>query len=134
MSLNAMGGTLLDELGIDLEKLQEIPLESDPEEQALERAKRDTILAGLSAWMSRHAAARGFAPVILQCGFCEEYFSQLAMLWKPLRAIVMAETQALASKTRLLVMGFAGFPACPPDYRRPVKEWLDRVKARVKKR
>jgi hypothetical protein len=123
MSLNAMGGSLLDELGIDLDKLQEIPLESDPEEQALERAKRETIMAGLSAWMSRHAAARGFAPVILQCGFCEEYFSQLAMLWKPLRAIMVGQETV-----------FAGFPACPPDYRRPVKEWLDHVKARVKKR
>ena len=127
---------VLDELGIDLSKLQEIPLDTDPDQQALERFKQDALTATMVRWMDLHADARRFAPVILQCGFCEGYFSQFVMCWKPLRAVVVAETSMTdkPEEKRTLVMAFAGFPACPVDLRRPVKEWLDKATARTKER
>jgi hypothetical protein len=128
--------SVLNELGIDLSKLQEIPLDTDPDQQALERFKQDALMATMVRWMDLHADARKFAPVLMQCGFCEDYFSQFQISWKPLRAVPVPEfTQpAHPSLQRPLVMALAGFPACAVDRRRPVKEWLDKAKARQKER
>src|SRR3989442_6934241 len=113
--------TVLEDAGIDLDKLQEIPLPSDPEEQALERAKSEMLHTLMARWMDARALVRRFAPVLLQCGFCEHYFVDRAMSFKVVRALTLAIPGPVA---------IVGSPACATDVRRPVKEWIDLAKSR----
>lgn len=122
--MNDPGVQVLLDAGIELDKLQEIPLDTDPEEQALERAKAEALHAMTLRWMELKAMARGLAPVILQCGFCEQYFVQSVMAVKVIRALTLAIPGPVA---------IVSSPACATDLRRPVKEWVDLARSRRKR-
>jgi hypothetical protein len=80
--------TVLEEIGVDVTKLQEIPLPSDPEEQALERARVEGLRQTVQRWLDLRAHQSRFYPVLVRCDWDGAAIPQTQIRGRLVRGVI----------------------------------------------